>query len=110
MDTTFPTMLRLCERVRGVNLSQFIVCEFDDIHEGDIVMTVTMTHSQKYLLKEGYEDYNMIKYGILLQKDIINPEMSTLFRYDEYTRSFTMTNLYKNPGSSGTFILKKIKN
>lgn len=109
MNTEITMMLNLLNCVCNAQSSDFEACGFDSLHEGDIVLSMTMTHSQKYVFKEGYEDYNMVKHGILLYKNMDDPEKSVLFRYDSETKSFTMTNLYKNPGSSGSFVLKKLK-
>ena len=83
-------------------------CSFDDLNEGDIVYSWTMTYSQKYLLKEEFKDYNMVKIGILLNKNYNNKELSIILKYDNETKVFTETNLYRDPGTSGSFGFNKI--
>jgi hypothetical protein len=86
---------------------KLVICEFNEINDGDIISSFTITHSQKYLLKEGCEEYNMKKIGIMLRKNNDDPEESIIFAYDKITKTFFETNFYKNPGTSGCFILKK---
>ncbi len=86
---------------------KFKSCLFEDLQEGDIVSSSTMTWSQKYLLKIGFEEYNMTKYGILLKKDLENNEESIILSYDSMTGSFNKTNLYRNPGTSGGCTFEK---
>lgn len=94
----------------------FIPVSFDELKEGDIVMTSTFTYSQKYLMYAGYEEYNMKKIGVLLTKNNDNPSASNLFmktywddneEEEEEEEEFEQVNLYSDPGSSGGFILYK---
>lgn len=86
----------------------FINVPFNKLKVGDIVISYTYTHSQKYMIFEGYEEYNCMKYGILLTKNKINPEKSILYTIvDEEEYDFEEQNLYADPGKSGGFILYK---
>lgn len=84
----------------------FVETKFMDLNEGDIVKSYTMTYSQKYF-KEGYEDYNTTKIGVLIKKDLDLPEFSTLYYHNYYDNSFEETKLYVDPGSSGIYVLYK---
>lgn len=77
----------------------FIQVPFEDLKVGDIVQTTTITYSQKYTLYDGYEEYNMTKVGILLEKNMNNPGSSRLYRYVDGV--FEETNLFADPGTSG---------
>lgn len=110
MNNEIAMMHYLLNKTCNVKSSDFEICSFDDLHNGDIIMSTTMTNSQKYICKTGCEEYNMTKYGILFQKNIDDPENSILFRYDKDENTFMFTNLYRNPGSSGSFLLRRIKN
>jgi hypothetical protein len=88
--------------------TKFVLCSFDELEEGKLVRSMTMTYSQKYFLKEGYEDYNMIKTGILIKKDLRAP-------YNSMVRIFTdegpiNTYLYVDPGTSGCYSFYKYVN
>ena len=39
----------------------------NDIKVGDRVKSTVWTFSQKYMLKQGYEEYNMTKEGIVVE-------------------------------------------
>lgn len=91
----------------NTNMQNFKDCRFEDLQVGDIVCSWTMTYSQKYLLKDGYEELNMTKYGILLNKDKINPENSEILQYDLIQNKLVITKLYKDPGTSGTYRCQK---
>jgi hypothetical protein len=97
----------LKDKVRNLNRSNFVPCSFDEMNNGDIVLSWTMTNSQKYLLKPGYEDYNKIKYGVLLEKNIEYPQSSILLEYDLCSDTFEETNFYVDPGTSGGYSLEK---
>lgn len=87
---------------------KFILVSFEELKHGDIVMSHTYTHSQKYMMVEGYEEYNCMKHGVLLTKNESNPEKSILYTIlDSSGFDFVETNLYANPGSSGGFTLYK---
>jgi hypothetical protein len=86
---------------------KFVDFNFDQLQVGDIVLSFTATNSQKYLIREGYEDYNMEKIGILLEKNEDDPQNSTILAYDRLTKTFSETNFYRNPGTSGIFYLQK---
>ncbi len=97
----------LMEKTRVSDPKNFVLCKFEDLEENDIVSSFTITYAQKYLIMEGYEEYNMFKYGILIYKNKEDPEKSILLTYDTNTKEFYTSNLYKNPGTSGSFYLKK---
>ena len=77
----------------------FIQVPFEDLKVGDVVQTTTLTYSQKYTLYDIYEEYNMTKIGILLEKNMKYPGESRLYRYID--GEFEETKLYADPGTSG---------
>jgi hypothetical protein len=83
-------------------------CNFYQLNVGDFIKSQTMTNSQKYFCKPGYEQYNMTKCGILLEKNNDNPENSVILCYNGEYESFYRTNLYSDPGTSGCFCLYKM--
>jgi hypothetical protein len=85
---------------------QFIYCCFNDLKIGDIVSSITFTNSQKWLSREGYDEYNMEKQGIMMQINTI-PEKSIIKRYDKYKNIFYDDIFYCDPGTSGGVIFKK---
>jgi hypothetical protein len=91
----------------NLKYDKFVSATFDELNVGDIVMSETMTFSQKYIFKEGCEEYNMKKYGILTEKNLETPGLSTIIIYDEIKNKFTETNLFANPGTSGYFSFRK---
>jgi hypothetical protein len=97
MQTLFETL----------NRDNFKCCGMEDINPGDIIMTATFTNSQKYFYKFGCEEYNMTKVGIFISKNDENFEDSMMLRYNIETKTFTFEILFKNPGTSGGFYLKK---
>ncbi len=99
----------LIEKLKKQQQENFKNCEFKDLKEGDIVMTVTMTYSQKYFLDEQYKEYNMIKKGILLSKDETDNGNSKILQYEivDGEIKFIETNLYSDPKTSGMFIIYK---
>jgi hypothetical protein len=76
---------------------------FDELEVGDIVKSITYTHSQKWMLREGYEEFNMVKIGILISKGD-NGEDSILLTEEGEMK------LYANPGSSGGIYLYRYNN
>ena len=62
--------------------------------------------SEKLKAKEGYEDYNMIKTGILKEKNTIFPENSKLWIYENGQFEKEVV-LYVDAGTSGYFSLYK---
>jgi hypothetical protein len=86
---------------------KFMQVAFEDLKVGDIVKTITTTYSQKYILYEGYEEYNMVKIGIILEKNNENNGQSRLYRYLSEKNNFEETSLYADPGTSGYFIIYK---
>jgi len=46
-----------------------IVNEPKDVIKGDYVMGVTATYSQKWLIREGYEEYNATVIGTVTSSD-----------------------------------------
>jgi hypothetical protein len=95
------------QKFDSLNKDKFVFCEFENIDDGDIVLSLTMTNSQKYFLKEGCEEYNMKKYGIMLHKNKKDPENSIILAYDPFQKLFFETHFYRNPGTSGAFYLQK---
>ncbi|ATZ81050.1 hypothetical protein BMW23_1005 [Bodo saltans virus] len=79
----------------------FKLINFNDLQEGNIVMSITMTNSQKYFDRFGYEEYNMTKIGILIKKNYENYGDSTILQYDNYKKCYTKTHFYSDPLSSG---------
>ncbi len=90
----------------NLDLNKFKLCSFEELKVGDIVKTSTMTFSQKYMLWDGYEDCNMTKIGILLNKSKY-PGDSTLFKYNFESNEFEETILYRDVGSSGCVTIEK---
>ena len=86
----------------------FVETNFADLNEGDIVKSYTMTYSQKYF-REGYEDYNTTKKGVLIKKDIDSPEYSIIYYYNSYNNKYEESRFYADPGSSGIYVLYKYK-
>ena len=59
---------------------EIVPTSFEKLNVGDIVMSRTFTYSQKYMLDDSYEEYNMEKIGILLTKDHEYPNKSKLYK------------------------------
>ncbi len=91
----------------NLDFNKFKLCNFEELKIGDLVKTNTMTFSQKYMLREGYEDCNMTKIGILIKKDDLNPSLSTLYCYNFETEEFEVSILYRDVGSSGWITIEK---
>jgi hypothetical protein len=89
------------------NAKTFDYCTFAELNIGDFVRSQTMTNSQKYFNKPGFEQYNMTKYGMILEKDLNNPQNSIILCYNNEDNTFYRTNLYTDPGTSGGFYLCK---
>lgn len=89
----------------NIDYTKFVRCQFEELVEGTLVRSITMTYSQKYFLRDDCEDYNATKTGILIKKDINSP-YNSLIRIitDEGTID---TCLYVDPGSSGCYSLYK---
>ena len=66
-----------------------------DIKLGDRVKSVVWTFSQKYMLREGYEEYNMTKEGIVVE--LGKTFFDTFIETDNGDKVF----LAVDPGSSG---------
>lgn len=92
---------------KSLNYANFKDCKFEDMNIGDIVMSTTFTHSQKYFDKLGFEDVNMRKIGILIEKNESDFENSVILKYDYINNTFTKEKFFRNPGSSGGYYLKK---
>ena len=72
----------------------------NDLQVGDVVKSEVYTYSQKWLLREGYEEVNMKKIGILINKDEEGDgEKSTLYICDGI--NYKEMRLYVNPYNSG---------
>lgn len=88
---------------------KLIPITFDLLEIGDIVISKTFTYSQKYMLDEFYDEYNMEKIGILLTKDKEYPNKSKLYRIiNKESNEYEQCDLYADAGSSGGFYLFKI--
>jgi hypothetical protein len=77
---------------------------FSDIKIGDIVRVTVGTYSQKYLMWEGYEEYNCSKEGTIIYKG------NTIFNTTIITENGDELIAASDPGSSGfvsIFIIKK---
>ncbi len=83
---------------------------FNNLINGDIVKTTTMTYSQKYLLYDDYKDYNTTKMGVLIYKNNDDPSNSILYMYNYDTNNFIESKLYSDPGTSGCFFIEKYNN
>jgi len=68
---------------------------FNDIKIGDIVRVTVGTYSQKYLMWEGYEEYNCSKEGTIIHKG------KTIFDTIIITESGDELTAASDPGSSG---------
>jgi len=89
-------------------IDKFALTTFEDIQVGDIIMTQTTTYSQKYFDVPGYEDFNMTKIGILLEKNLQEPAKSIIYKYNKDKDDFEETNIYTDPMNSGYFLIYKI--
>lgn len=90
---------------------EFITISFDNLKEGDIVRVEIGTYSQKYMLDDSYSEYNSIRYGILLEKNMGYPGNSRFYVYNQEAEMYEETYLYANPGTSGWISLgKRIEN
>ncbi len=85
------------KKMEELDYSKFILVNFTDLKVGDLVKTVTMTYSQKYMLYEGYEEYNMTKIGYIKSLDNDSPAYSKMINYETEEEM----NLYADPGTSG---------
>jgi hypothetical protein len=77
---------------------------FNDIKIGDIVRVTVGTYSQKYLMWEGYEEYNCSKEGTIIYKG------NTIFNTIIITENGDEIIAASDPGSSGfvsIFIVNK---
>jgi hypothetical protein len=92
---------------KTLDFDKFQFCGFTELKIGDIVMSQTYTNSQKYLDKFGYEEYNMTKIGIFIEKNNEVLELSNMLKYDQETDSFIRESLFSNPGTSGGYYFKR---
>jgi hypothetical protein len=104
-DQTIILLKELCEQNPN-----FKSAKFQDLEVGNIVLSTTMTNSQKYLEKNGFEQYNTTKIGILIYANVTNPEKSLIYTFDTKTNKFVRSVFYADPGTSGTVYLKKYYN
>jgi len=74
-----------------------------DIKIGDVVRSTVGTYSQKYLLWEGYEEYNCSKEGTVIYVG------ETFFDTIIITKDGDETVLASDPGSSGYVCIEIIK-
>ncbi len=81
-----------------LDYSKFVLVDFKDLKINDLVKTVTMTYSQKYMLYIGYEEYNMTKIGYIKSLDYENNAYSKIIDFED--KNLEM-NLYADPGNSG---------
>ena len=75
----------------------------EDIKVGDIVKSTVGTYSQKYLLWEGYEEYNCSKEGTVIKIG------ESFFDTIIITEEGHETVLASDPGSSGYVYIQIIK-
>jgi hypothetical protein len=75
----------------------------NDIKIGDIVKSTVFTFSQKYLLYEGYAEYNCSKEGTVIKVG------ETFFNTIIITEEGDEIYLASDPGSSGDVIIEIIK-
>ncbi len=78
-------------------------CTIEDINVGDYVKATVGTYSQKYLMWEGYEEYNCSKEGTVIQKG--NTIFDTIIMTDDGDEMV----LASDPGSSGYVYVEIIK-
>jgi hypothetical protein len=97
----------LLHKFANLENDKFKDCSFRGMKIGDIVASWTMTNSQKYIDKPGYEECNMIKYGMLLSKNEQDPSQSQILCYDKDKKRFHQTHFYFDVGTSGSVILMK---
>jgi hypothetical protein len=76
---------------------------FDDIKIGDIIRVTVGTYSQKYLMVEGYEDYNCSKEGTIVYKG------DTIFNTIIITEDGDEIIAAADPGSSGFVSILLVK-
>jgi len=95
------SVAHLLNKIKKIEFDKFIDCAYSELQVNDIIASCTNTNSQKYFNRAGYEDYNRIKYGILLVKHPEYPFKSIILEYDEINDSFIETSLCANVGTSG---------
>lgn len=93
--------------IANLDTKQFKSSSFDDLEVGDIIFSTTFTFSQKCLMIEEYEKFNMTKYGILIEKNNEDKCLSKMLKYDFDNNIFVMENLFANPGISGGYCFGK---
>jgi hypothetical protein len=81
-----------------LDYSKFVSVDFKDLKINDLVKTVTMTYSQKYMLYIGYEEYNMTKIGYIKSLNYENNSYSRIIDFEDKNKEM---NLYSDPGNSG---------
>ncbi len=74
-----------------------------DINVGDIVRSTVGTYSQKYLMREGYEEYNRTIEGTVVKKG------KTFFDTIIITEDGDEMFLAADPGTSGYVFIEIIK-
>jgi hypothetical protein len=74
-----------------------------ELNIGDIVRASVSTYSQKYMLYEGYEEYNCTKEGTIVKKG------ESFFDTIIITEDGDEMKLASDPGSSGYVIVELIK-
>ena len=80
-----------------------MINSISDLKIGDYVRSTVGTYSQKYLLWEGYEDYNCTKIGTIIK--LGNSFFDTIIMTDEGDEIF----LASDPGSSGYVNIEILK-
>lgn len=95
------------ELFKTLDDQKFQSCSFDEMNVGDIVKITTFTNSQKYFFKGGYEDLNMTKTGILIEKNIEKHDLSKMLKYEQDTGLFSNEYLFRNPGTSGGYYFER---
>jgi len=89
-------------KIKNIDKTKFIICDMSDINCGDIIMSHTFTYSQKYLLDDSYSEYNMVKYGILIEKNETNYGDSKIIRFEKLSDghiNYTESHLYLDMGT-----------
>uniref|UniRef100_A0A6C0J4X3 Uncharacterized protein n=1 Tax=viral metagenome TaxID=1070528 RepID=A0A6C0J4X3_9ZZZZ len=74
-----------------------------NINIGDYIQGTTYTYSQKYIMSEGYEEYNTIKKGIVVQCSKISCEHVLIKKDDGEVVSVCL-----DPGSSGGWWIERL--
>lgn len=79
-----------------------LVTDIDQLQLGDLVKSVVYTWSQKYMMYEGYEDYNSTKVGTIIF--LGDTFFTTKIKMEDGKEVF----LAADPGTSGSVTIELI--